>query len=45
MERAFADIPLSTRYEHSGLITPVRGAPINPQVAHALAQLGRPHRR
>ncbi|MGZ2362115.1 DUF317 domain-containing protein [Streptomyces sp. 372A] len=45
VERAFTDIPLSTRYEHSGLITPVRGAAINPQVAHALAQLGRPHRR
>ncbi|ROQ70149.1 uncharacterized protein DUF317 [Streptomyces sp. 840.1] len=45
VERAFADIPLSTRYENSGLITPVRGAAINPQVAHALAQLGRPRRR
>ncbi|MGW1224879.1 DUF317 domain-containing protein [Streptomyces sp. NPDC002530] len=45
VERAFVDIPLSTRYENSALITPVRGAAINPGVAHALAQLGRPHRR
>ncbi|MGQ4484269.1 hypothetical protein ACN6LM_002597 [Streptomyces sp. SAS_281] len=45
VERAFADIPLNARYEHSGLITTVRRAAINPQVAHALAELGRPHRR
>ncbi|MEV8125394.1 DUF317 domain-containing protein [Streptomyces sp. NPDC085944] len=47
VERAFADVPLSTRSEHSNLITPVRGAAINPHVDHALAQLGstRPRRR
>lgn len=45
VERAFADVPLSTRYEHSNLITPVRGAAINPHVDHALAQLARPRRR
>ncbi|ELS55911.1 DUF317 domain-containing protein [Streptomyces viridochromogenes] len=37
VERGFADVPLSTRYEHSNLITPVRGATINPHVDHALA--------
>ncbi|MGW5868235.1 DUF317 domain-containing protein [Streptomyces sp. NPDC055239] len=45
VERVFADVPLSTRYEHSGLITPVRGAAINPHVDHALAQLTRSNRR
>ncbi|MFE9686751.1 DUF317 domain-containing protein [Streptomyces sp. NPDC006285] len=45
VERTFADVPFSTRHEHSALITPVRGAAINPHVDHALAQLGRPGRR
>ncbi|MFE6979279.1 DUF317 domain-containing protein [Streptomyces sp. NPDC057682] len=45
VERDFADVPLNTQQNHSSLITPVRGAAINPQVAHALAQLGIPHRR
>ncbi|WP_326731791.1 DUF317 domain-containing protein [Streptomyces phaeochromogenes] len=45
VERAFADVPLSTRYEHRSLITPVRGASINPHADHALAQLARPRRR
>ncbi|MET8683717.1 DUF317 domain-containing protein [Streptomyces sp. NPDC004732] len=45
VERAFADVPLSTRYEHSELITPVRGAAISPHLDHALAQLDRPRRR
>ncbi|MFD7017482.1 DUF317 domain-containing protein [Streptomyces sp. NPDC059928] len=45
VERAFADVPLSTLHEHSALITPVRGAAISPHIDHALAQLGRPGRR
>lgn len=45
VERAFADVPPSTRFEHSGLITPVRRGAINPHVDHALAQLGRPRHR
>lgn len=45
VERAFADVPLSTRYEHHNLITLVRGAAINPQIDHALAQLSRTGRR
>ncbi|MFJ6752152.1 DUF317 domain-containing protein [Streptomyces sp. NPDC091266] len=45
VERAFADVPLSTRHEHSALVTPVRGAAIDPHVHHALAQLDRPARR
>ncbi|GAA2647525.1 DUF317 domain-containing protein [Streptomyces lunalinharesii] len=45
VERAFADVPLSTRYEHSKLITPIRGATISPHVDHALAQLARHRRR
>ncbi|MFD7013897.1 DUF317 domain-containing protein [Streptomyces sp. NPDC059928] len=38
VERAFADIPLSTRYEHTALITPVRGTAVNPHIHHTLAQ-------
>ncbi|AZK97027.1 MULTISPECIES: DUF317 domain-containing protein [Streptomyces] len=45
VERAFADVPLSTRYEHSALITPVRRAVINPHFDHSLAQLDRQRRR
>ncbi|MBQ0855499.1 DUF317 domain-containing protein [Streptomyces sp. BH-SS-21] len=45
VERDFADILFSTRYEHSGLITPAGGAAINPHVDHALAQLVSPGRR
>ncbi|MFD9817507.1 DUF317 domain-containing protein [Streptomyces violascens] len=45
VERAFADVPLSTRHEHSALITPVRQAAINPRIDHALARLDRPGRR
>ncbi|WP_327352869.1 DUF317 domain-containing protein [Streptomyces sp. NBC_01304] len=45
VERAFRDIPLSSLDEQSALITPVRGAAINPQVAHALARLSQPGRR
>ncbi|OKJ72216.1 hypothetical protein [Streptomyces sp. CB02460] len=45
VERAFADIPLSTQQDHSSLITPVRSAAINAPVAHAFAQLGSPRRR
>ncbi|MCZ0974349.1 DUF317 domain-containing protein [Streptomyces albulus] len=45
VERAFADVSLSTRHGHSALITPVRAAAINPHIDHALAQLDRPGRR
>ncbi|MFJ9085747.1 DUF317 domain-containing protein [Streptomyces sp. NPDC102384] len=45
VERTFAHVPLSTRYEHSHLITPVRGAAISPHADHALAQLARTRRR
>lgn len=45
VERAFADVPFSTRYAHSDLITPVRGAVSSPHIDHALAQLGRTGRR
>ncbi|MFJ2739701.1 DUF317 domain-containing protein [Streptomyces sp. NPDC087440] len=44
VERTFADVPLSTRFEHSSLITPVHNAAINPHIQHALAQLSHPGR-
>ncbi|MGW2917785.1 DUF317 domain-containing protein [Streptomyces angustmyceticus] len=44
VERAYADIPLSTVHGKSALITPVRGTAVNPHVHHALAQLDRPDR-
>lgn len=45
VERTVAHVPLSTRYNHSSLMTPVRAAVINPHVHHALTQLDRAARR
>ncbi|MCZ1006869.1 DUF317 domain-containing protein [Streptomyces lydicus] len=44
VERAYADIPLSTLHGKSALITPVRGTAVNPHVHRALAQLDHPNR-
>ncbi|MGW6796828.1 DUF317 domain-containing protein [Streptomyces chartreusis] len=41
VERTFADVPISTRYGHGAVITPGRGAAVNPHVHHALGQLER----
>lgn len=45
VERVFADIPFGPRLGRNTLITPVRGAAVNPQIHHALAPLNRPGRR
>lgn len=44
VERAVANVPLSTRYEDSTRITPVRGTAMNLHIEHALAQLDCPGR-
>ena len=41
VERAYADVLLSTRHADSALITPVRGASVSPHVHHALTRLDR----
>ncbi|MHB6911313.1 SPDY domain-containing protein [Streptomyces sp. DB-54] len=45
VQRAFADVPLSTRYEHSHLITPARAAAISPRIDHTPAPSDRPGQR
>lgn len=45
VERAFRDVPYLVRDLDDALITPVRGAAVNPHVHHAGAQLGRAARR
>jgi hypothetical protein len=45
VERAFRDVPYLVQELDDALITPVRGAAVNPQVHHVAAQLGRAVRR
>ncbi len=45
VERAFHDVPYLVQELDDALITPVRGAAVNPHVHHAAAQLGRAARR
>ncbi|MGW5442765.1 hypothetical protein [Streptomyces asiaticus] len=45
VERAFRDIPYLVQDLDDALITPVRGATVNPHVHHAGVQLDRAVRR
>ncbi|WP_326812269.1 DUF317 domain-containing protein [Streptomyces scopuliridis] len=43
VERVFNDVPRRVQHSESALITPVRGAAVNPHTHHAVAQAARAH--